>query len=79
MGRPQLGFPRLRILVGNVGAIAIRPDHTRLSMTVPELLVPQEPDHLVQTQAGSRKRRPPQFFEHLSSPVLGGDDEYEIV
>jgi len=48
-------------------------------MTVPELLVPQEPDHLVQTQAGSRKRRPPQFFEHLSSPVLGGDDEYEIV
>jgi hypothetical protein len=28
MGRPQLGFPRLRIVAGRAGGIAIGPDHT---------------------------------------------------
>ena len=27
MGRPQLGFPRLRFAVGKATGIAIRPDH----------------------------------------------------
>ena len=37
MERPQLGFPRLRIIAGRAGGIAIRPDHTPLSMTAREI------------------------------------------
>jgi hypothetical protein len=34
MGRPQLGFPRLRIVAGRAGGIAIGPDHTPPRVTV---------------------------------------------
>ena len=39
MGRPQLGFPRLRFAVGRATAIAIGPDHTPLWVTVQQNLV----------------------------------------
>jgi hypothetical protein len=34
MGRPQLGFPRLRLVAGRAGGIAIGPDHTPPWVTV---------------------------------------------
>jgi hypothetical protein len=33
MGRPQLGFPRLRFTAGRAGGIAIGPDHTPPGVT----------------------------------------------
>jgi hypothetical protein len=38
MGRPQLGFPRLRFASGRVTGIAIGPDHTPPWVTVRRIL-----------------------------------------
>ena len=38
MGRPQLGFPRLRIGAGRAAGVAIGPDHTPPSVTVRRIL-----------------------------------------
>lgn len=44
-----------------------------------KLLVPQKSDHLVQTQAGTRKRCPSQLFKHFLLPCLRSHDEQGIV
>ena len=38
MGRPQLGFPRLRVVAGRALGIAIGPDHTPPGVTVRQSL-----------------------------------------
>jgi len=44
-----------------------------------DLPVPQESDNLVKPQASPLESRPPQFFQHLPSPILGRDDEQRVV
>ena len=44
-------------------------------INLPDLLVSQEPDHLVQTQARSRKGWPPQLFKHTLFSLLGRNDK----